>query len=94
MKSFRRLSLLAVAVAALASAAHFVRDAGEFCIAAVTRGARWLFGFDTPVAMVGAASAEPEPKVQLVQAAAFRLGRLIRRERVEAQPTYRRCPSV
>jgi len=94
MKSFRRLSLLAAAVAAMASVAAFARDATDYCITAVTRGARWLFGFDSPVSVVGVAASEPETLVQMVRAVAFRLGRLIRRERVEAQPTYRRCPSV
>lgn len=94
MKTFRHLSLLAAAVAAMASVAALARDVADHCIAAITRGARWLFGFDSPVAVVAVASSKPEPLVQMVRAVAYRLGRLVRREPVEAQPAYRRCPSV
>lgn len=84
MKSFSRLSLLVAAVAAIASAATYVRDVGAYCIGALSRGARWLFDLASPAPESVAATAdEPQPKVQLVRAVAYRLGRLMRRERVD-----------
>jgi hypothetical protein len=83
------LAAAAVAVMAMSSAAYGV------VASCVTRASRWLF---EPLPLLympeSKQAAEPMQKVPLVRAVAFRLRRLVRRERIEVQPGYRRCPAI